>query len=147
VLRDLEKLGALEWAQDSLMMDDTEIEVLLSDIAAPEALAGENWNEGWDPTKSEVDGIDSGGRTTETKDVSVTAEASDRQRVIEAKIKEAKSEDEKQMVRRELDTHRVVAVFSGEQADTIKKALGRQQAERILHLCEKAVAEGDLPSE
>ncbi len=147
VLRDLEKLGALEWAQDSLMMDDTEIEVLLSDIAAPEALAGQEYNGGWDPSKSEVDGIDTGARSTEQKDVSVTAAASDRQREIEAKIKEAKSEDERQMARKEMDTHRVVAVFSGEQAEVIKKALGRQQAERILHLCTKAVAEGDLPSE
>ncbi len=147
VLRDLEKLGALDWAQDSLMMDDTEIEVLLSDVAAPEALAGENWNEGWDPSKTEVEGPDVGGRTTETKDVSVTADASDRQREVEEKIRGAKSEDEKQMARKELDTHRIVAVFSGEQAETIKKALGRQQAERILHLCTKAVAEGDLPSE
>ncbi len=147
VLRDLEKLGALGWAQDSLMLDDTEIEVLLSDITAPEALAGEAWNGAWEPTKGEVEGIDSGSRATERKDVSVTADASDRQREIEARIKEAKSEDERQMVRRELDTHRIVAVFSGEQSEIVKKALGRQQAERILHLCTKAIAEGDLPSE
>ena len=147
VLRDLEKLGALEWAQESLMLDDTEIEVLLSDITAPEALAGQEWNEGWEPSKTELDAPDSGTRATERKDVSVTAEASDRQREIEEKIREAKSEDERQMVRRELDTHRIVAVFSGEQSEIVKKALGRQQAERILHLCTKAVAEGDLPSE
>ena len=141
VLRDLEKLGALEWAQDSLMMDDTEINVLLSDIAAPEALAGEEWNEGWDPSSTKLDG--SG--TYIQKDMSITAEASDRQREIETKIREAKTEDEKQMARKELDTHRVVAVFSGDQAAIIKQALGKQQAERILHLCTKAVEEGDVP--
>jgi hypothetical protein len=141
VLRDLEKLGALEWAQDSLMMDDTEINVLLSDIAAPEALAGEEWNEGWDPSSTQVDGPG----TQLQKDMSVTAEASDRQREVEEKIREAKTEDEKQMARRELDTHRVVAVFSGDQAAIIKQALGKQQAERILHLCTKAVEEGDIP--
>ena len=144
VLRDLEKLGALEWAQDSLMMDDTEINVLLSDIAAPEALAGEEWNEGWDPSKTEVEGDNMGGRSFEQKDVSVTAAASDRQREVETKIRDARTEDEKQMARKEMDTHRVVAVFSGEQATIIKQALGTQQAERILHLCTKAVEEGDL---
>ncbi len=147
VLRDLEKLGALEWAQDSLMLDDTEIEVLLSDITAPEALAGEQYNEGWEPSNTEIDAPDSGTRSTETKDVSVTVDAADRQHEIEAKIREAKDEDERQMVRRELDTHRVVAVFSNEQAEIIKQALGRRQAERILYLCTKAIAEGDLPEE
>ena len=139
-----EKLGALDYAQEQLMMDDTEIAVLLSDISAPEALAGTDWNEGWEPSKGEVDG-DIGTRGTENKNVSVTPEAADRQRDIEKRLREAKSEDEKAMVRRELDTMRVVAVFSGEQAEVIKKALGTQQAERILHLCTKAVAEGDLP--
>lgn len=149
VLRDLEKLGALDWAQDSLMMDDAEIQVLLEDTTAPEALAGDEYNPGWDPTGGLETDVGQGvqARTTETKDISMTQEASDRQRAIEQKIATAKSEDEKQMARRELDTHRIVAVFSGEQAETVKKALGKQQAQRILHLCEKAVAEGDVPTE
>ena len=145
VLRDLEKLGALEWAQDSLMMDDTEINVLLSDIAAPEALAGEEWSEGWNPSKTEIEGEDVGTQSFEQKDVSTTAAASDRQREVEARISEARTDDERQMARREMDTHRVVAVFAGDQAAIIKQALGRQQAERILYLCTKAIEEGDLP--
>ena len=36
VLRDLESLGALDWAQDSLMISDDEIPKLLKDIPAPE---------------------------------------------------------------------------------------------------------------
>jgi ParB-like chromosome segregation protein Spo0J len=146
VLRDLERLGALEWAQDSLMLDDTEIQVLLEDISAPEGLAGEEYNDGWEPASGEVEIGDSvGSRSDETKTVSMTQEAADRQREIEQRLRDARTSDEREMARRELDTHRIVAVFSGEQAETVKTALGTNQAQRILHLCTKAVEEGDLP--
>jgi ParB/RepB/Spo0J family partition protein len=40
VLKDLEKLGALEWAKDSLKLSDQEITRLMEDIPVAEALAG-----------------------------------------------------------------------------------------------------------
>jgi ParB/RepB/Spo0J family partition protein len=49
VLRDLEKLGALDWAQDSLDLSDVELQRLLEDIPAPEALAKEQFSEAWVP--------------------------------------------------------------------------------------------------
>ena len=42
VLRDLQELGALDWAQDSLMLSDDEINRLLDDIPVPEALANDH---------------------------------------------------------------------------------------------------------
>src|SRR5262245_4862528 len=49
VLRDLERLGALDWAADSLDLSDKELERLLEDIPAPEALAAESFGEAWVP--------------------------------------------------------------------------------------------------
>ena len=45
VLRDLQQLGAIEWAQDSLMLDDVELDRLLNDVAAPNELHSENYSE------------------------------------------------------------------------------------------------------
>jgi len=55
VLRDLEKLGALEWAQDSLMLSDIDVQKLLEDIPVPEALAGEEYAESWVPSHESTD--------------------------------------------------------------------------------------------
>ena len=52
VLRDLESLGALDWAADSLDMDDTELQRLLEDIPAAESLAGDEFSEAWAPGAS-----------------------------------------------------------------------------------------------
>ena len=49
VLRDLERLGALDWAADSLDLSDAELQRLLDDIPASEALAGETFGEAWTP--------------------------------------------------------------------------------------------------
>ena len=57
VLRDLQQLGALDWAQDSLMLDDTELARLLEDVPAPEALAGEEFSAAWEPTP-DVQGVE-----------------------------------------------------------------------------------------
>ena len=60
VLRDLENLGALDWAQDSLMMDDLELQRMLEDIPAPEAMGDEEFGTAWIPTDSntEEDGVE-----------------------------------------------------------------------------------------
>lgn len=51
VLKDLQDLGAIEWAQDSLMLDDEEINKLIDEIPAPEGLMGEEFTEAWEPDK------------------------------------------------------------------------------------------------
>jgi hypothetical protein len=66
VLRDLEKLGALDWAQDSLLLDDVELNRLLEDIPVPEALMAEAFTEAWEPSP------ESGERTTAGSVHSVT---------------------------------------------------------------------------
>ena len=70
LLRDLEKLGALDWAQDSLMMDDTEIQKMLEDIPAPEALAADEYTEAWEPGEMSGAQEDAGTATREIQGAS-----------------------------------------------------------------------------
>jgi ParB/RepB/Spo0J family partition protein len=55
VLRDLESLGALSWAQDSLLISDDEIQKLLADIPAPESLMSEAFSQAWEPDSVTAD--------------------------------------------------------------------------------------------
>ena len=93
VMKDLEQLGARDWAQESLMMDDTEMDRLLLDIDTPEALAGEEFGDGWTPQRGdaavtvEADTVGSMGR-----DVHVSKAAGERLEKMEKDLAKAKTE-------------------------------------------------------
>jgi len=48
LLKDLEKLGALEYARDELLLTEAEIDQLLSDTTAPDALASRAYSPAWE---------------------------------------------------------------------------------------------------
>lgn len=139
VLRDLEQLGALDWAQDSLMMDDVELQRMLEDIPAPEANAAEDWSEAWVPSDndSSEDGVEA--VTHKTGDgvmvKSLTVEALNRQREVEKIVASAKSEEERKMAVQEANFYRINLVFSGDEAEVVKTALGKTPAEKLLEMC------------
>lgn len=139
VLRDLEALGALDWAADSLMLDDVELQNILNDIPAPEALAGDSYEEAWEPT------VHTHEHQGETREVSMSAKAADQRRAMEKKLSEAKTREERETIQRESDTFRVVAIFSGDEATLVKSVLGEQTAEGILRLCREKVGAEALP--
>ena len=141
VLRDLETLGALDWAQDSLMMDDLELQRMLDDIPAPDAMAGEEWSGAWIPSDNDSaeDGV--AGVEHKTNDgimvKSLTVEALNRQREVEKIVANAKTEEERKMAVQEANFYRLNLVFSGEEADIVKKALGENPAEQLLSFCKQ----------
>jgi len=136
VLRDLQELGALDWAQDSLMLDDTEINLLLEDIPAPEALAIEEFSDAWIPSASEDQTFNSeDGKNSSTQ----TVDALERIRKMEKEVEEAKTQEEKEAIRKDADIFRLNMTFSGEEATVIKGALGNNPAQRLLELCREAV--------
>lgn len=152
VLRDLQQLGALEWAQDSLLMDDAELSRLLDDIAAPEAFSDADFTEAWVPdtfTSKEVTLIQEGAMTTEAYIQShgdsgetisaMTAKAIEQQRKRERLIKKAKTEEERQMALKEQEIYRVNLLFGGDEAEVVKEALGLHPAETLLRMCEEAL--------
>lgn len=154
LLRDLQELGAIDWAQDSLMMDDEEVNRMIEEIKAPEALAGAEYGDGWKPqgvgeapieTGAALRG-DTGAQTVgDRHEIALSGKAAETIRDREKRIKEAKDEGEKAMIRRDTQIYRINLVFSGEEAKVVKSVLGKAPAEAVLRLCrEELVAEGTL---
>ena len=148
VLRDLEKLGALDWAADSLMLSDTEIEKLLEDIPAPDALAGQEYTNAWAPqpqmdqqgasVSTTANEVNSGGIVVTT---AMSVEAVNAQRVHERKLEAARTEEEKQLVRNDRVFYRINLMFSDAEAALVKQVLGDKPAERLLEICRNLVPE------
>lgn len=144
VLRDLEKLGALDWAQDSLMLDDLEVQRLLDDIPAPEALAGDEWSEAWDPRPSREAGtFDHGQEEVENTEAitgggiratnAATASAIDAQRDRERKIATAKTQEERdRAIQERSQLFRLSLLFHGDEAELVKRVLHERAAERLV---------------
>lgn len=149
VLRELQALGALDWAQDSLMLDDEEINRLLEDIPAPEALAGEEYQPAWEPTTSHADELQQTStqvyvRTQDTKsgltEVSaLSAAAVEMQRKREQQLAQAKTAEERQMIQQDNRIYRISLIFAGDEADLVKEVLGNTPAEQLIRLCKEHI--------
>jgi len=149
VLRDLQELGALDWAMDSLMMSDVEMERLLEDIAAPEDLANEDFCDAWRPDEVAEDDLERAKKGSteaytlkENEDgtVHITAmskKATEDVREREKIIREAKTTEERNMKMKETKLFRVSLIFSGEEADLVKSVLGSEPAQAIVKLCKE----------
>jgi ParB-like chromosome segregation protein Spo0J len=140
VLRDLQALGAIDWAQDSLMLDDVELNRLLEDFPAPEALAAEEYSPAWEPT----DKLDGQTEETVVRDgnapghvivQAMTPAAIEARREEERRYAQAKTEEEKRIVKQESQLYRVHLVFAGEEAAVVSEVLGDKPAEMLLTLC------------
>ena len=147
VLKDLQELGAIEWAQDSLMMDDVELNQMLDDIAAPEILASDEWTDAWEPSgkTGNFSGDDISTTATLTEESDSTAVTAGTSAAIEAlrerekKIKEAKTEEEREMAKSTGEFYRVNLLFSNEEADIVRSVLGTEPAQKLLALCKKEI--------
>jgi ParB-like chromosome segregation protein Spo0J len=133
VLRDLEKLGALEWAADSLDLSDAELQRLLEDIPAPEALAGEEFSEAWQPST----GTDEGkrGQVTPSLYADSTDAGADAARRNQERLAAAKTDQDRQAVLQSKDVFRLSLTFSGDEAAVVRKGLGERPAVTIIEWC------------
>ena len=140
VLRDLEKLGWLDFAANSLDMSDEEINRLLEDIAPPDALAAEEFSEAWTPTagSQSQDGALRGNAVADH-----TPAALSEAREVERRMARARTEEERAMVARDQQTFRVVLSFAGDEAELVKAQLGDSPAQRVLAWCQAAAAAGN----
>lgn len=140
LLRDLEKLGAIDWAQDELMMSDIELQRLLEDVAAPEALASEEFSTAWVPEGTHHAASEEGherniggARAYEGS----TAAAADHLRAAEQALSTARTDEERQAAMRDRDIYRVALTFTDEEATVVKQALGARPAEKLLAMCKQ----------
>ncbi|MBM2814417.1 MAG: ParB/RepB/Spo0J family partition protein [Ignavibacteria bacterium] len=149
VLRDLQELGALDWAQDSLMLTDEEVNRLLEDIPVPEALANDDYSQSWEPselsdednqitntTSRQVDGTTHGGEMITAASTKAVETIKERQALIQI----AKNEEEREMARQQTKLYRVSLIFANEEAEIIEKVLGKEPALKLLELCKKELS-------
>lgn len=148
VLRDLRELGALDWAQDSLMLDDVELQRLIDDVQAPAGLAAEEFSPAWEPASaaqaaSEVE-AGHGPRT-----VSNTVAAADALRRQHEAIARAATEADRATAMRESAVCKIVLVYAGEEGELVRRALGDRPADTVLGWCrlaaERAAPAGAAP--
>lgn len=143
VLRDLEQLGAMDWAQESLMLDDADVNRLLDDAATPELLAEGEFSEAWVPSSGEEGDV----QELADRSASSTPAAIEARREAERKLAEAHSEEERKAIRRDMDTFRVALTFSGEEGAIVKAVTGDQAAPAILQLCREHLERAGLLEE
>jgi ParB/RepB/Spo0J family partition protein len=147
VLRDLEKLGALDWAADSLMLSDAEIDKLLKDVSAPDALAGDQYTDAWSVQRRSEANPDSIGVTAQNQELpsgvvvtnAMSIQAVEAQRQQERRVAEARTEEERDMARRDRVIFRINLMFADSEAETVRTVLGDKPAERLLALCREAL--------
>lgn len=150
VLRDLEALGALDWAADSLDLSDDELNRLLEDVPAPEILAGEEFSEAWTPSRDAAaaqEGTVQRQADGATTRVDSTPEALLRGREQEKRLAEAKTLEERAQVARDTDIYRLALSFAGDEARAVKAVLGDTPAIRIVELCNAELAKTEAASE
>jgi ParB-like chromosome segregation protein Spo0J len=136
VLRDLQKLGALDWAVDALMVDEAEVDRMLSDME-PEDLSAVEVD---DETIREVHGLRGDGDRADMSPV-----AADVLRAREKALAQAKSEEEKAAIRKDRAVYRLALTFSAEEAEPVRRVLGDAPAVNLLALCRKHVRPADQP--
>lgn len=152
VLRDLAQLGALDWAQESLMLDDTELERLLEDIPAPEALADEEFSQAWIPgapthegdpetlgtgidatVQTVVTAAPGGGQQMQAMSVQAIEAARERERQLAL----AKTAEDRQRIQAEQQQFfRLMLLFQGDEAVLVRSVLGNEAAEKLLLVIE-----------
>jgi ParB-like chromosome segregation protein Spo0J len=141
LLRDLEKLGAIDWAQDSLLMDDAELARMLEDVPTPTALGAAEYGEAWEPTAA-------GEKDNENQAESYSLAAIEARRKAEREAATASDEEDRVRILKERDNFRFGFVYVGDEAKMVKAVLGDQPAAMLLRIC-RAIAEGKvlLPDE
>lgn len=133
LLRDLRELGALDWAQASLGIDDAALQKLLDDVDAPSALAGEEFTEAWVPSKN-ADGLKP---QQGNENVSFTSAARASMQEFGVKLAAASTVEERVKIeaQQNKETYRLVVVLNDDDAIVALAVLGDHPAAKLLALC------------
>jgi ParB/RepB/Spo0J family partition protein len=151
MLRDLQQIGALDWAADALLMDDDDLNRLLSEVPIPEQLAGEEFGQAWVPAPFVDDGkitpsVDAaqGDSQTDTRIVQAfTPGAVKAQAEYESKLSTMTAPeegDDRKKLARESNLYRINLVFTQNEAVIVEQALGPQPAVKLVDMCAARLA-------
>jgi ParB/RepB/Spo0J family partition protein len=150
VLRDLQRLGALDWAKDSLQLSDKELnELLAEDEEVMSALADEGgeFSDAWVPERGDGESDGEGEATTDLQErheegklgvqgIAMTASAAREATERKEAMARAQTERERsQIAQKASRPFRIGFKFTGEEAVVVKAALGDKPAENLLVIC------------
>lgn len=135
IFHDLEALGALTHAVDSLGISDKEIRALMNDLPAPEKQASDLFSQSWIPSPTVIS-------TTAEVDVkkrevqAATDSFNSMQQLITKKANEQDSEEARQTILREdMTGNSVIIHLNEDQSTLVLKVLGDTPAHNLLQLC------------
>ena len=135
VLRDLQKLGALDRAGEALMMSPEELGLIMQDVTLePEPIPSEIVAE----IEIEAQNTAGPGEASEVRDSSLAAQSIQYQQ--EQRLAQAKTEQERQQVRRDSDVYRLDLIFTGQEAKVVQRAIGHEAAQTVLSWCRDEMA-------
>ncbi|GAH43128.1 unnamed protein product, partial [marine sediment metagenome] len=133
LLRDMEKLGAREYAKEALQLSDLDMEFLLGDTNAPDALAGEEFSQAWEAVGVNEMAEDIDKRTEEGQSHTIMSthgspivrsyskKAAQVMLELDKKLGEAKTAEERKKLKREYSVYRVAFNFTSDEGRMVNK--------------------------
>lgn len=133
VLKDLAKLGATDWIQDSLNMDELELENFLSAVDDADGFSSEEAAHLVDADDATLRQMveDEGGHLEEHQSVSVQ----DVVRAREERLSTERKREERTASIADASVYKLRLVFTGDESVVVKRVLGRRPIERLLGIC------------
>lgn len=138
VFRDLRELGALDAAQNALNLDQKELDRILDDEPAPEALAGDDFGQAWEPTGMSHARSEKEERTSSSgapRIESSTPQALEELRRAEEQAAAATTEEERVAALQSREIYRISLSYTSEDAEVVAQVLGDRPAARLVELC------------
>jgi len=139
VLRDLEQLGALDKAMDSLMLDERTVEMLLEDVTAPMALANEDYVAAWEPSSQNDQGV--GEVNSELRMTMMSTGAAERHEKVEEQLQVVTDQEERTKIMGQDRQWGLTLVVSAEQGMRLRDWLGDDPCAKVLEIV--ALEEGE----
>lgn len=133
VLRDLVKLGATEWLKDSLSMDEVELQNFMESVDHQDGFTSEQAKQIATADDAELRSMVRQEGTAIDEHASVSVQ--DVIRAREQRLSQAKDDQEKAQIDKETDVYRLRLVFTGMQAEIIRRVLGKKPIDTLLEIC------------
>jgi hypothetical protein len=102
---------------------------------APEALAADALGEGWEPGERTSEESGTFNRFGADAQVSQTPEAVAQLRAAEERARKARTDEERQQARRDVQIFRLALTFGGEEATLVRSVLGDRPAVTLVAMC------------
>lgn len=140
ILQDLRNLGALEHAMDSLGIEEKEMNLLIDDLPAPEAMGADSFGTAWVPSNIAPAPITEYKKQGEVHtSAAVITQREDLQERMEGASTFTQMGDVSKSVNVEFQLMSITV--TGPEAKTIREILGKDPVTKFMHMCSLKVVE------